>query len=224
MALKFTIEDCWNTMGIYAPLGVRCEKLQALLHCRNCPHYIEVGSSLLSQELDPEYRQELTRIFSQEKPQVHQDTFSTFVFKAGSEWFALSSSVIMEVVEMRMIHTVPYRKDRTFRGLVNIRGKLELCFSIGRVLGIERADQLDPKQYHSPERLVVAEWERFRMVFPVTKVMGSVRVNKKDLQEVPVIVSHAKSAFTKGIFTHNNKDIGLLDESLLFPKLLQQLS
>ncbi len=157
MAKKSTIEDCWNTIGIYAPLGGRCEKLKALLHCRNCPLYIEAGRTLLGRELDPEYRQELTAIFSQEKRAVLRDIVSAFVFKAGTEWFALSSAVIKEIVEMGLIHTVPYRKNRTFRGLVNVRGKLELCFSIGCVLGLERADPLDPRLYRSPERLVVAE-------------------------------------------------------------------
>ena len=89
---------------------------------------------------------------------------------------------------------------------------------------VERADQPDPKLYHSPERLVVAELDKFRIVFPVTEVMGSIRFNKKHLQEVPVIVSHARAAFTRGIITYNNKDIGLLDESVLFPEFLRQLA
>lgn len=224
MLSKASIEDCWNTSGVYAPVGERCEKLQTFLHCRNCPHFIEAGRALLGRELDPGYRQELTGIFSREKQSAHRKTFSAFVFKAGIEWFGLASSVIKEIVEMGMIHSVPYRKNRTFRGLVNVRGKLELCFSIGCVLGLERPEQLDPKIYHPPERLVVAERDEFRMVFPVTEVMGTVRFHKKDLQELPVIVSHSKAAFTKGIITYNNKDIGLLDESVLFPELLRQLT
>lgn len=224
MMAKAAIDDCWNSFGVYAPLGSRCEKLKVFLHCRNCPRYIEAGRSLLGRELDPEYRHELTGIFSQEQQPLHREFFSAFVFKAGTEWFALSSSVIKEVVEMGMIHTVPHRKNRTFRGLVNVRGKLELCFSIGCVLGLERSDQSDIKLYRSPERLVVAERDTFRIVFPVTEVMGSIRLNRKELQEVPVSVSHARAAFTKGITTYNHKDIGLLDESVLFPELLRQLS
>ena len=70
----------------------------------------------------------------------------------------------------------------------------------------------------------MAEQDGFRIVFPVTEVIGSVRFNKKDLQEVPVIVSHARAAFTRGIIPYHDKDIGLLDESVLFPELLRQLS
>ena len=218
------IDACWNTIGTNAPLGARCQKLKDILHCRNCLHYVEAGRRLLDRELEPEYRQELTAIFSREKQRIDREIFSAFVFKAGTEWFALSSSFIKEIVEMGMIHTIPHRSNRTFRGLVNVRGKLELCFSIGGILGLERSDHSDSNHYRSPERLVVAERDSFRIVFPVTEVKGSLRFLQKNLQKVPVTVSHARAAFTSGIITYKDMDIGFLNGAVLFPELLRQLS
>ena len=218
------IDPCWSNIGTNAPLGPRCQKLKEILHCRNCRHYIEAGRSLLNRELDPEYRQELTEIFSREKQRIDREVLSAFVFKAGTEWFALSSSLIKEIVEMGLIHTIPHRSNRTFRGLVNVRGKLELCFSIGGILGLERADYSNCSHYRSPERLVVAERDSFRIVFPVTEVKGSLRFPQKDLQSVPVTISHARAAFTRGIINHKDMDIGFLNDAVLFPELLQQLS
>jgi chemotaxis-related protein WspD len=218
------INDCWNKIGVYGPNRNRCQQLISLLHCRNCRVYIEAGRVLLDRDLDEEYRQELTRVFSREKEQTPQDISSAFVFKAGREWMAISSELIEEIIVMGMIHILPHRSNRILRGIVNVRGKLELCFSIGGLLGIEKVVRTQSKKYRPPERLVVACHDGFRIVFPVTEVLGIVRFSVSLLQEVPVTVSHSRAAFTKGIIPYKQLDIGLLDEVVLFGELKKNLS
>jgi len=218
------IDDCWNRIGVYSRTQQRCSMLATLLHCYNCQKYIDAGRLLLDRDLDEEYRRELTKIFSREKSDAPKNIISAFAFKAGREWLAIIASFIEEIVEMGMIHTIPHRSNRTFRGMVNVRGKLELCFSIGGILGIEKSDMRDTGSYHSPERLVVACRDNFRIVFPVTEVLGLIRFSPTQIQEVPVTVSHARAAFTKGVIPYDNLAIGFLDEAVLFDELKKNLS
>lgn len=218
------IDDCWNKTGVYGPIQDRCQRLASLLHCRNCQKYINTGRLLLNRDLDEEYRRELTKIFSREKTESPKEITAVFSFKAGREWLAIGASVIEEIVEMGMIHSIPHRSNKTLRGVVSVRGKLELCFSIGGILGIERNVSQEKSRYRSPERLVVASNKGFRIVFPVTEVMGIIRFSPEMVQEVPVTVSHAKAAFTNGILPFKQMDIGLLNETVLFAELKKNLS
>ncbi len=144
-----------------------------------------------------------------------------FAFRAGKEWLALHSRFIKEVVEMGPIHSIPHKSSRIFRGLVNVRGRLELCVSIGGVLRIE--------PYPKPnvmvrERLVVAAKAGKSVVFPVSEVIGHVEYDKEALKPLPVTVSGSRAVYTKGIIAHGKRDIGLLDDILLFRILTRNLS
>ena len=94
----------------------------------------------------------MDRGFCQAK-QKNRTKTSAFVFRTGGEWLALSAKLIQEVVDMGVIHSLPHRNSTILRGVVNIRGKLELCFSIGVILGIERFERVKE--------------ERMRSIFPL---------------------------------------------------------
>ena len=126
---------------------------------------------------------------------------------------------------MSAIHSLPHRNSAILRGVVNIRGKLELCFSIGAVLGIERFEKQteEASKYISPSRLVVMAHEGERVVFPVSEVYGSFRYSENMLQQLPVTVSGSKAAFTRGILCVENMDVGFLDEEALFEALTRNM-
>lgn len=217
------IDDCWNRIGIWGAHDLRCPRLEQLGHCRNCPLYSETGRKLLDRPFPPNYRQELDRTFAKDLSKQKQVKNSAFVFRAGAEWLALPAYLIQEVVDMGPIHTLPHRSSRIFRGIVNIRGKLELCVSIGGVLRIEphrraKADCL------TPERLVVASKEGQDLVFPVSEVLGIVHYQPEMLQELPITVSGSKAVYTRGILCLPDRDVGFLDYQLLFRILTRNLA
>jgi len=80
------------------------------------------------------------------------------------------------------------------------------------------------KNYISPERLVVAGKDGERIVFPVTEVLGTFRYAEGTLQKLPVTVSGSRAAFTRGILSLQNIDVGLLDDHALFKTLMRNLS
>lgn len=225
MEAQSTVSDCWKTIGVWSKAAERCPELVNVVHCRNCPVYISVGRHLLDREVPAGYRKGWTAVFAKEKTEKKVTAHSVFVFRTGGEWLALPAKLIQEVLEFGMIHTLPHRSNPVLRGVVNIRGKLELCFSIGAVLDIERFEKRDDKgdTYFSPPRMVVVERNGERIVFPVSEVYGSFRYAEGMLQQVPVTVSGSRAAFTKGILSVQHFDVGFLDDRILFESLMRCL-
>jgi chemotaxis-related protein WspD len=105
------------------------------------------------------------------------------------------------------------------RGLVNIHGSLQICVSIGSVLGLEKLirteEELEPS-YVSPERLVVVLQDNHLVAFPVSEVKGIIRYTPEMLKDPPVTVSGSKAVYTSGILHLDGKDIALLKDKPLF--------
>lgn len=218
------LDDCWNRIGVWSELEERCPELATVIHCRNCSVYTSAGRHLLDRPTPEDYSKEWTSIFSRITSEKKEKILSAFIFRAGGEWFGLNAALIQEVVDMGPIHTLPHRSNTILRGVVNIRGKLELCFSIGGLLGIERFQKTETKQkYISPVRLVVAEKEGDRIVFPVSEVYGFFRYSERMLQQLPVTVSGSKAAFTRGVLCVADFDAGFLDDNILFQAFMRNV-
>ncbi len=219
---NLTVTNCWSQIGALSNTR-NCKKLAEYGHCRNCPTYSEAGKRIMNQPLTEEYRKELTKAYEHDEPAPETRHFHTiFVFRAGEEWLGLRSNLIKEVVDMGPIHSIPHKSSRVFRGLVNVRGRLELCVSIGGVLRIEPA--LKKNTFSSPERLIVAEKSGQSVVFPVSQVQGPHQYDPKDIKPLPVTVSGSKAVYTKCILGLPDKDVGILDDTLLFRILARNLT
>lgn len=217
------IHDCWNQVGIWSKATTKCPELQTYNHCRNCPVYSRTGRLLLDRPLSDDYRQELISHFQKSTPKREEKSKSAFVFMAGGEWLALSSFLVSEVVNIGPIHTIPHKNSRIFRGIVNIRGRLELCVSIGGVLRIGKRCRV-LRGVPTLERLIVVQKDDQSIVFPVTEVLGAVRYKPSTVKPLPATVSGSKAVYTTGIITVNGKDVGLLDDKMLFRILTRNIS
>lgn len=215
------VDDCWNRIGVWSEAKERCPELDKVMHCRNCPVYSSIGRHLLDQEVPEDYVKEWTSVYARLTSEKEEKVNSAFVFRTGGEWLALNAKLIQEVVDMSVIHSLPHRNSTTLRGVVNIRGKLELCFSIGAILGIERfeREKEEDEKYISPSRLVVVERNGERVVFPVSEIRGTFRYGEGMLQPLPVTVSGSRAAFTKGVLCIDDIDVGLLDDQVLYEAL-----
>ena len=218
----FKINDCWNRIGVWRTGKERCPELDHVVHCRNCPVFSKTGRQLLRSTPPEGYSSEWTKILSSEKDIKQVNVKTAFVFRAGSEWLALPAHMIQEVVNMGSIHSIPNINSKSLRGVVNIHGRLQICVSIGRVLGLEKLErteeQLDP-EYISPERLVVVLQENHIVAFPVSEVTGLVRYTPEMLKDLPVTVSGSKAVYTMGILHLDGKDVGMLKDKPLFKTL-----
>jgi chemotaxis-related protein WspD len=221
------VHDCWNRIGVQGDRS--CQELVQHIHCRNCPTYSAAASALLERELPARYLDERTAYFAQQKPNTRHDTHSLAIFRIGMEWLALPTSSLVEVTETRPVHTLPHCKGGIVRGLVNIRGELLICVSLGNLLGLEAAgaDRKDTRQTASQNvyaRLLVIQGEGGRLVFSVDEVHGIHRYHPEQLQQVPSTIGQLAAPYATAMLPLNNRSVGCLDAQLLLYTLQRSLA
>jgi chemotaxis-related protein WspD len=221
VGLPAVVTDCWNQIGVNG--DSTCERLAEFFHCRNCPVYSAAADLVLDRQLPAGYRRQWTEYFASEKKATAPGRQSIVIFRVGADWLALPTRVFQQIAEQRRVHSLPHRRDNVVLGLVNVRGTLLICVSLGRLLGLEK-EQLPAKRRTVYERLVVAEWQGKPLVFPVDEVHGIHRHRQEELRETPSTVSKAAVHFTRGILPWDGKLVGCLDEELVFSTLNRSLS
>lgn len=213
--------DCWNQIGV---TGDRtCPELNTYTHCRNCPVYSSAGRTLLDRIAPEGYLHERTQLLTQQKEEQAIGTIAVNIFRIKAEWLALPASLFTEVTDPAPIHKIPHRSNEILLGLVNLRGEILLCISLGELLHLEA---VEPNHKVSPlvyKRMVVVEAEGSRWVFPVDEIYGVHRIHPDELQNVPATVSKAAGTYTKAMIHWQDKSVSYLDEELLFYSLNRRI-
>ncbi len=180
--------------------------------------------SLLHRTAPEGYLDEWQQALAEMKDEEVEETLSVLIFRLFDEWLALPTSVFAEVIDRRPIHHIPHRSNKILLGLANVRGTLNLCFSLAEMLDIHEGNQsrhsLSRRSY---ERFVVLKQEKENWVFPAEEVYGMHAIPVDDLEEAPVTVAISRQPFTKSIFRFQGLTIGLLDEELIFYKLTKDV-
>ncbi len=219
------INDCWNKIGVWGKQKPRCPELDKVVHCANCKVYSNSGRLLLDRNADPDYIKTWTDQLKKIKSKKDHNSLSVVVFRIADEWLALPARLFQEVVDMRVVHRVPHAKSGALKGLVNIRGELQLCVSLGRLLGVDKGLSLgDDAAQGIYARLVVISNSESRYVFPVSEVKGIHRYGFAELQNVPATAERNATNYMKGMLDLGDKHVGCLDETLLFSALQRATS
>jgi len=207
-----TIDDCWNRIGVHGDGS--CPELKQHAHCRNCPTYSAAALRLLDRDLSAECVADSTGHFAQVKQLEEQDTHSVVVFRIASEWFALPTPVFDEVSEQRTIHSLPHRRNVAILGLVNVRGELLICVSLGRMLALEETAATQAGGIVQ-KRLVIMRHEGGRIAFPVDEVQGTYRYHLRELRPVPATLAKSTATYTKAVLSWRDRTVGCLDADLI---------
>lgn len=219
------LQDCWNQVGVWG--DSTCPRLAEAAHCRNCPVYSSAAARLLHGEPPAEYLQEWTARLAQPRAAAEAaKTETVMIFRLGPEWLALPAAIFQEVAEPRPIHSLPHRRGRVLKGLVNIRGELILCVSLGGALRVEEQGKVNGRngQSHTVyERLLVVTTPGGRLAFPVAEVHGIEAFAPAQLQPIPETLALASARFTRGILPWKGRCVGCLDDGPLFHTLNRSL-
>jgi chemotaxis-related protein WspD len=215
------VSACWNKIGLQG--NSSCPELQKFIRCRNCPVYSNAALKLLDRPLLPQYRREWTEYFAQEKQLVAPARISALLFRINAEWLALPTQAFQEVAEHRLVHSLPHRRQGIVLGLVNIRGELLICFSLGCLLGLERTPP-SPKLRRTYDRLLVTNWDGNRLVFPADEVLDIQRFQVSELKDPPATLAKSNLSYTQGLLSWQGRAIGLLDADRLFSALNRSLT
>ena len=209
------LNDCWNRIGVSGDAS--CERLPAVIHCRNCSVFRSAGRRLLDRAAPSGYVTQWTERIAAPAAPVDSGAHSVVIFRIGREWYALSTDCCVEVTEPRPIHRIPHRRNLGLAGLVNIRGRLELCVSIAEVLHAQSAPAVATPA--KPTRLVVIERSRQRWAFSADEVYGVHHFADRQLSTVPITIDRAEVSHSRGVIEWEDRRVGLLDPDKLFATL-----
>jgi chemotaxis-related protein WspD len=218
--LEIAHGPCWNQIGAYG--NGSCPELQKYIHCRNCPVYSNAAVQLLDRPLLPEYRHEWTEHFARPKQLAAPAKASALVFRVGAEWLAVRTEAFLEVAEHRPVHSLPHRQRGVVLGLVNIRGELLICVSLGYLLGLEQIPS-GQRVRRTFDRLLVTGWDGNRLVFPADEVRGIHRFQTSELKEPPATLARSNLSYTQALLSCAGRSVGLLDTDRLFSALNRSL-
>ncbi|NIP72201.1 MAG: chemotaxis protein CheW [Gammaproteobacteria bacterium] len=221
---EYQIDDCWNRTGIWGRDAARCPRLQEVVHCQNCPVYSDAGRRLLDRPLREEYRDEWTENLRQARAQAPAQRCSALVLRLGAEWFALDTAVVVEITQLGDIHSVPHAATTILKGLVNIRGELHLCVSLGALLGVEKSDDHGTDGRKIYDRIVVIERGGERYVFPVSEIKDIFYYDPEQRQAPPSTLAHAAATYVTGVVELDGMQVGRLDTELLFHGLSKNIT
>ena len=219
-------QHCWKTIGVWRQGEAVCEKLKAVIHCRNCDVFTEAGRSLLEREIPPHYTEEWTQILAHKKHDELPGTLSVLVFRIENEWLALPSVLFAEVIDSAKVHSLPHRPPPVLRGLVNVHGEVQLCISLRVLLGIETLATETPitsTSMTSPQRMLVIQHQQQSWVFSVNEIDSVRRLHPSQIQDAPISSQKTGAGFSRGIFAWEDKQVALLDETLVLRQLEHSL-
>lgn len=217
------INDCWNKIGVWSRTATRCPELEKLTHCHNCPVYSSAGRQLLDREHDETYQEEWTANLANPRTDKQTNLQSALVFRLGDEWFALPTQLIREVTYCSNHHSLPHRKNTVLRGIVNVRGELLLCVSLGNLFKLQKGEKEHSQDKVIHQRYIVIGDNNEFYTFPVSEVRNMVRFHIDNLQKTPSTIAEATGSYVRGIIEHDDIHIGLIDSEMLLNALYRNI-
>ena len=223
-----TAVPCWQEIGVWGDKS--CPTLPGAVHCQNCSVYQEAGSRLFERELPAADLAEQTASLSQANAESLSCGRPVLIFRIANQWLSLDLDRMVEVARYRPHHTVPFRSNVTFLGLVNLRGELQLCASLAHTLGeIDgfhtdgRASYASGNASDSLRRLLVCQRGNERWVLVVDEVAGVHHVPHGDFGKPPTTIQRSVTRLTRDVFRWHNDIVGHLDGDRLFELLSESL-
>jgi chemotaxis-related protein WspD len=205
------INDCWNRIGVRGDGS--CAELRTHVHCRNCPVHAAAARELLDVPLSAERLEQWTKRFAEPRQAHEHDTQSALIFRCSSEWLGLPTALCSEVASIRVIRSLPHRRDRAVLGLANVRGELIVCVSLGALLGLQAAPA------SSTPRLLIVKGEGEPTALSVDEIHGTYRYSRRELLPVPDTVAAAAVRSSHSTLRWRDRTVGLLDGGSLLASL-----
>ena len=201
------LNDCWNSIGVWSFGALRCERLEDVIHCRNCEVFSHAGRSVFERQPPSGYMTQWKKEIASDQVRADSDSVGIMIFRLGREWFALHAVSLHEVIDQRTVHRIPHNERPEIAGVVNVGGEIQVCYSLFDLLDID-TEKTDAKTY---KRLIVVINDGDKYVFPVNEISGFFRYSVSDITPVPSTVSEGKKELLHGVIKVNKRQVAALD-------------
>ena len=218
-----SVDDCWNTRGVWSNVDDKCERLVEHVHCRNCPVFSSEGKRVLDRLAPVGYLKDWRKTLAIKKKDQAVDTQSVLVFRVSDEWFALSAGCLHEIAEKRAIHRIPRNINTDIAGVVNIGGEVRVCYSLKSILGISDPRDVDDKNKSiATGRFIVALLGNQYYVFFADQISELSLYNDAEVLPVPATIKYKGKNFIAGVIRHNKNNVAVLDADV-FQRNLEEI-
>src|SRR5690606_11309422 len=86
------------------------------------------------------YRDEWSRLLAEHKQGPQPNSESIVIFRLGDEWLSIPSRIVREITSSKPIRRLPHTRRNLVKGLVNMRGELQICISLGGLLDLDKGE------------------------------------------------------------------------------------
>lgn len=178
------------------------------------------GQSLSPEEYYKRWMEQMSELEA-----VDRVLFSpVLIFRINEHCLALNAEVVREVTTLQKVHRIPYSTSEIIRGLVNVRGDLQIRVSLRLLLELgeqqQKGQSLSRKVY---PRLVVIEKERQVFAFFTQEIYGATSIEKAHLAPVAESSFSVLDTCVKHTFLIKNTTVKWLDDDLIFYQLRKAL-
>ncbi|MGM0440313.1 MAG: chemotaxis protein CheW [Chlamydiota bacterium] len=139
------------------------------------------------------------------------------LFRVEKVLLAVDVQNVKEVIEAKSVHTIPGKAESSLTGLVNYRGKLQLCFSLLAILMPKH-----PKSLRDPFRMLAMLWNSEIWIFPVEEVYQAVAISLEAIAAPEEELSRFSGKYVKGVFEHEGEQVLLLKEDSILEALQKE--
>jgi len=209
------VNDCWNTIGVRGDRS--CHELIEHVHCRNCPVHSSAARSALDRDVSQAYLDRWSARLAKPKAALEAKSMALLVVRAGAEWLALPTPVVLEITNPQPVRALPHRGSRIGMGLINVRGELLVCVVLRELLGLQPrpAGPQDGSRV-AQERVLVIRRAAARVACVVDEVDGIYQCSPADVTALPTTVAKASSSHSRALASIHGRPIGVLDDERVF--------
>ncbi|HEY1064662.1 MAG TPA: chemotaxis protein CheW, partial [Pirellulales bacterium] len=199
-------------------------KLPEVVHCRNCEVFSLAARQFFRRPAPEGYRDDWAKTVAEPPASEDRSELSVIVFRLAQEWLAVDTEYLAEATDPQPVHRVPHRKHAAFRGLVNIRGRLMLCASLEKLLGVEPLTDRSEIAlgYHvaaGHPRMIVLSRGNQSWVIESPEVVGVTHAPRNRLQSSPAANDAAAGGFCRAILPWDHRTVAVLCPDRLFDAL-----
>lgn len=137
------------------------------------------------------------------------DNNSQFViFKLEDEDFGVEITSVREIIRPQQILKVP-NAPRYIEGIINLRGRVHPVFNLRKKF------HLPQKDFDEKTKIVIVNVSNMSVGFIVDDVSEILRIDEKDMEEPPNVVTGAHHKYIKSVGKVGDRMIIMLDLDLI---------
>ncbi|MCK4586248.1 MAG: chemotaxis protein CheW [Gammaproteobacteria bacterium] len=206
-------DNCWSTVGVWGNAQEKCDRLDEVVHCRNCDVFLMAGRGVFESRPPSGYLSQWQKEISNKKEEREKGDVGVMVFRLGKEWLSLPVEYLQEIVEEKKIHKIPHNEGVYILGVVNIGGEVNTCYSLMNLLEIEENANKDDSELR---RLIVLVVNGDRFVLPVCEISGLARYSSTDLLPAPATLGKKMGTYLAGMFLIKKRQVAALNVDQIY--------